>query len=140
MKTQKCFAAGLLALACVGVQAEFVVVVGAKSPVAALTAEQAAQLFLGKVSTFPGGEQATPIDLPDGAAIRNEFYEKLTNKTQKQVLAYRANMVFSGKGKPPKEVASSQDVKKAVAESPGAVGYIEKSAADSSVKVVFTQP
>jgi len=140
MKTQKLLAASALVLGCVVAQAEFVVVVGAKSPVSTLTSEQVAQIFLGKVSTFPGGEQASPIDQPDGVGIRNEFYEKLTNKTQKQVLAYRANMVFSGKGKPPKEVANSQDVKKALSESPSSIGYIEKAAVDGSVKVVFTQP
>lgn len=140
MKTQKYVAAGLLSLGCVLAHAEFVVVVSAKSPVTALTAEQTAQIFLGKVSTFPSGEAATPVDQPDGAAIRNEFYEKLTNKTQKQVLAYRANMVFSGKGKPPKEAPSSKDVKKLVAESPNVIGYIEKSVADDSVRIIFTQP
>jgi len=140
MKTQKYVAALLVSVGCASVYAEFVVVVGTKSPVAALTSEQAAQIFLGKVSTFPGGEAATPLDQVDGVPIRNEFYENLTNKTQKQVSTIRANMVFSGKGKPPKELPSSQDVKKAVAEMPGAIGYIEKSAVDGSVRVVLTQP
>lgn len=140
MNTQKFLATSALVLGCMAAHAEFVVVVSSKSPVSSLTAEQVAQIFLGKVSTFPGGEQASPIDHPDGAGIRNEFYEKLTNKTQKQVLAYRANMVFSGKGKPPKEAANSQEVKKAVSDSPGSIGYIEKAAVDGSVKVVFTQP
>ncbi len=140
MKTQKYVAALVLSVGCAWVHAEFVVVVGAKNPIATLTPEQSAQIFLGKVSTFPGGESATPLDLPDGVPLRNEFYEKLTNKTQKQVLAFRANMVFSGKGKPPKELASSQDVKKAVVENPNAIGYIEKSAVDSSVRVILTQP
>lgn len=140
MKTQKLLAAGLLSAVCLLAHAEFVVVVSAKSPVNALTSEQASQIFLGKVATFPGGEAATPVDQPDGAPIRNEFYEKLTSKTQKQILAYRANMVFSGKGKPPKELPSSQDVKKAVSESPNVIGYIEKSAVDSSVRIILTQP
>lgn len=140
MKTQKYVTAGLLLLGGALAHAEFVVVVSAKSPVTALTAEQTAQIFLGKVASFPGGEVATPVDQPDGVAIRNEFYEKLTNKTQKQVLAYRANMVFSGKGKPPKEAPSSKDVKKLVVESPNVIGYIEKSVADDSVRIIFTQP
>lgn len=140
MKTQKFLAVSALLFGCICANAEFVVVVGAKSPVNALTSEQVAQIFLGKVSTFPGGEQAAPIDQPDGLAIRNEFYEKLTNKTQKQISAYRANMVFSGKGKPPKEVANSQEVKKALSEGPSFIGYMEKATVDSTVKVVLTPP
>ena len=37
-------------------------------------------------------------------------------------------------------VADSAAVKKAVAADPKAIGYIEKSAADASVKVIFTAP
>ncbi len=140
MKTQKYIAAGLLGMVCALAHAEFVVVVSAKSPVTALTAEQAAQIFLGKVSVFPGGEPSIPVDQPEGAPVRNEFYEKLTNKTPKQVLAYRANMVFSGKGRAPKELSNSQEVKKIVADNPNVVGYLEKSSVDSSVRVVLTQP
>lgn len=140
MKTQKYIAAGLLGMVCALAHAEFVVVVSAKSALTALTAEQTAQIFLGKVSVFPGGEPSIPVDQPEGAPVRNEFYEKLTNKTPKQVLAYRANMVFSGKGRAPKELSSSQEVKKIVADNPNVVGYMEKSSVDNSVRVVLTQP
>jgi hypothetical protein len=46
--------------------------------------------------------------------------------------------VFSGKVQPPKEAADAAAVKKAVAADPKAVGYIEKSAVDGTVKVVST--
>jgi hypothetical protein len=47
-------------------------------------------------------------------------------------------LVFSGKGQAPKELADNAAVKKAVATDPKAVGYIDKSAVDGSVKVVST--
>lgn len=146
MKTQKYVATWLMALVCGVVSfpgmahAEFVIVVSSRSPVTALTSEQAAQVFLGKVSVFPNGDQAIPLDQPEGAAIRNEFYDKLTNKTPKQVLAYRANMVFSGKGRPPKELPSSKDVKKIVADNLNTIGYMEKASVDDTLRVVFAQP
>jgi len=46
--------------------AEFVVVVNPKNPVSSLTARQVAQIYLGRVGSFAGGGQATPIDLPEG--------------------------------------------------------------------------
>ena len=49
-----------------------------------------------------------------------------------------SRLVFSGKATPPKEMANSADMKKFVAGNPDAIGYIEKSAVDSSVKVVFS--
>jgi ABC-type phosphate transport system substrate-binding protein len=38
------------------------------------------------------------------------------------------------------EVQSSVDVKKTVAANPKAIGYIEKSAVDATVKVIYTAP
>lgn len=139
MKTHKYFFAGILAFAWMYARAEFAVIVSANAPVAALTAEQVSQIFLGKMSTFPGGEQAIPLDLPEGSSIRNEFYEKLANKSPKQLMAYRANRAFSGKGMPPRELPSGPEVTKIVAANPNTVGYVEKSEVDGSVKVVFSR-
>jgi len=49
-------------------------------------------------------------------------------------------IVFTGKGKSPKEYKSSAEVKKAVSENVNAIGYIEKAAADDTVKVIATIP
>ncbi len=51
-----------------------------------------------------------------------------------------SKIVFTGKGKPPKECKSSVEVKKVVSENVNAIGYIEKSAVDDSVKVIATIP
>jgi len=114
--------------------AEVVAVVGAKSPAASMSNEQVAQFFLGKSSSM------TPIDQPDGNAVRNEFYKKVTDKDASQAKALWSKLVFTGKATPPKEVAGSAEVKKAVAADPKAIGYIEKSAVDATVKVVLTAP
>lgn len=118
--------------------AEVVVVVSAKSPVGPLTADQAAQIFLGKSATFPGGGQAVPIDQAESAPARSDFYQKVTGKDASQLKAYWSKIVFTGKGQPPKEVPGNADVKKLVAENPSLIGYIDKGAVDSSVKAVLT--
>ncbi len=114
--------------------AEVVAVVGAKSPAAAMTNDQVAQFFLGKSTSM------TPIDQPDGSAVRNEFYKKVADKEASQAKALWSKLVFTGKATMPKEVAGSAEVKKAVAADPKAIGYIEKAAVDASVKVVLTAP
>ncbi|MFL6711160.1 MAG: hypothetical protein ACJ8HI_23415 [Massilia sp.] len=125
--------AGALVCASAGAMAEVVAVVGAKSPAASMSNEQVAQFFLGKSTTM------TPIDQPEGA-LRNEFYKKVADKDASQAKALWSKLVFTGKATPPKEVATSADVKKAVAADPKAIGYIEKSAVDATVKVVLTAP
>ena len=114
--------------------AEVVVVVNPKSAASAMTNEQVAQFFLGKSTAM------TPIDQSESAPVRAEFYKKVTDKEPSQAKALWSKLVFTGKATLPREVASSADVKKAVAADPKAIGYIEKSAVDASVKVVLTTP
>ncbi|CAH0348973.1 hypothetical protein [Aquabacterium sp. CECT 9606] len=97
---------------------------------AAMTKDQVADVFLGK------SQSAVPIDQVESSPIRAEFYKKATGRDPAQIKALWSRLVFSGKAQPPKEVADSSAVKKAVAADPKAIGYIEKSAVDGSVKVL----
>jgi ABC-type phosphate transport system substrate-binding protein len=119
-----------LGVACTSAVAQ-VVVVGAKSPASILSKEQVADAFMGRM---PGVE---PIDQTEGNPIREEFYPRALGKTASQVKSYWSKLFFSGKGTIPKEFPSSAEVKKALAGNPKAIGYIEKSAVDAGVKVVF---
>ena len=124
--------------AAVAAQAQVAVVVNPKSPVASMTADQVASIFLGKSNQLPNGSAAQAVDLPDSAAAREHFYSKATGKSSAQVKAAWSRLVFSGKGTPPKELGRAADVKKFVAANADAIGYIEKSAVDGSVKVVLS--
>jgi hypothetical protein len=129
-KCHALLAAGLLALAGAASAADLVVV---GSPGAsALSKEQVADLFLGK------SQSATPIDQLEGSPTYAEFYRKATGRDAAQVKATWARLVFSGKAQAPRQLADAAAVKKAIAADPKAVGYIEKSAVDSSVKVLLT--
>ena len=119
---------------------DIVVIVNPKNSTPALTSEQVEGVFLGKTSTLPGGGTAAPVDQAMGSPLRDAFYQKAASKDAAQVKAVWSRIVFSGKGTPPKTLGSSEDVKKFVASDPNGIGYIEKSAADSSVKVVLTLP
>ena len=114
--------------------AEVVVVVNAKAAESTMSKEQVAQFFLGKSTAM------TPIDQAESAPIRAEFYKKVADKDAAQAKALWSKLVFTGKATMPKEVADSAAVKAAVAANPKAIGYIDKSAVDGSVKVVYTAP
>lgn len=114
--------------------AEVVVVINPKNAAAALSNEQISQFFLGRSTTF------TPIDQSESSPIRAEFYKKIADKELPQVKTIWSKLVFTGKGTLPKEYSSSADVKKAITANVNAIGYIEKSAVDASVKVVATLP
>ncbi|SEN79480.1 hypothetical protein SAMN05428959_103158 [Duganella sp. CF517] len=123
-------AAGVCAFGAPSFAAEIVVIVSPKNPATRMFSEQAGQFFLGKSTLF------TPIEHTDGA-LRNEFYKKVLDKDATQVKAIWSKLVFTGKASAPKEYASSAEVKKAVAADPTAIGYIEKSQVDDTIKVIL---
>ncbi|MYM39723.1 hypothetical protein [Duganella qianjiadongensis] len=124
-------AAGLGMAAAPLFAAEIVVIVNPKNPATRMFSEQAGQFFLGKSTLF------TPVEHTDGA-LRNEFYKKVLDKDATQVKAIWSKLVFTGKATAPKEYGSSAEVKKAVAADVSAIGYIEKSQVDDTVKVILT--
>lgn len=124
-----CAAASFMSLPAL---AEVVVVVNPKAAESTLGKEQVAQFFLGRSTAM------TPIDQPDGTPLRAEFYKKVTDKDASQVKALWSKLVFTGKATMPKEVADNAAVKAAIAANPKAIGYIDKSAVDATVKVVYS--
>lgn len=120
-----------LALACGAAQAADLVVIGNLSA-SPMSKDQVTDTFLGK------NPASIPVDLVESSPLRAEFYKKATGRDAAQIKALWSRLVFSGKAQPPKELADATAVKKAVAADPKAVGYIEKSAVDGSVKVLAT--
>lgn len=119
------------------VWAEVAVVVGASSAVSALTQDQVSQIFLGKASSYPDGGHAAPIDQVAGTPVRDAFYDKVAGKSAAQMKAYWSRLIFSGKGKPPEEKDGAAGVKEALGADSAAIGYLDASDVDASVKVVL---
>jgi ABC-type phosphate transport system substrate-binding protein len=119
------------------VKADVVAVVSAKSPVTTLSMSQVADIFSGRASRFPNGVQAFPIDQAEGSAVRDEFYSKVVGKTAAQIKAYWSKIIFTGRGQPPPIVPNSIEMKKRINDNPAAIGYIDRSLVDESVRVVF---
>lgn len=129
--------AATLAMAANAMAADMVVVVSARNPVNALRQEQVADIFLGHIGRFPDGSEARALDQPLGSPLRNRFYARVASKSPALLKAHWSRMIFTGRGQPPRELPNSAAVRKAVAENPGAIGYIERSALDASVKAVL---
>ncbi len=132
-----CFAfAVLLSIPC-GLLAEVLVVAGADSPAITLSKDQISDIFLGKITSLPNGSSVTPVDQPESNPLRDEFYLKVANKSAAQAKALWAKLYFTGRGEPPREARDDDDIKKIVNSTRGAIGYIDQSAVDKSVKVLL---
>ena len=128
----------VLACACIAAnsQADVVVIAGATSSVGTLTKEQVAQIYLGKVKSYPGGGAAVTAITGNGP-IRDEFLSSVLEKTDSQARATWSRLVFTGTGNAPKELKDAAETKQLVAANPNIVGVIDKASVDKSVKVIF---
>ena len=136
---KRCMATAGLTLSTLAL-ADVAVIVHPTSTVASMTAEDVARIFLGKTNNFPGGAQAIPINQDDGSAARTKFNEDVCKKNASQYKAYWSQLMFTGKGTPPKDAGKDAAVKALIAANPNMIGYIDSSAVDASVKVVLKVP
>jgi ABC-type phosphate transport system substrate-binding protein len=113
-------------------RADVVVIVSAQSSAAKITPDQISRVYLGKSNTM------TPVDIADPSVARREFYAKVVGKDDAQVKARRLSLVITGKGSSPKELSSGAEVVKDVAADPNAIGYVDRSYVNLTVKIVYT--
>jgi ABC-type phosphate transport system substrate-binding protein len=109
--------------------ADVVVIVSAKSTATTMRADEISQIFLGKSTAMKPVNNTSPV--------RSQFYKLVTRTDEAQVKATWAKLVFTGKALPPKELPSTADVVKAVAADPNAIGYVERTDLDPSVRVIY---
>ena len=118
-----------------GARAEVVVIVSPRSALAALNKEQVKNLYLGTEKEFPGG--GVPfLTMLNGGSARDEFFAKILGMSNAQARGIWARLIFTGRGTAPKE-GSAEEIKKLVSDNPNAIGIIDQSAVDATVKVVL---
>ena len=114
----------------------FRLVVNAQSTAEPLDRAFVADVFLKKVTRWPDGEAIRAVDLRFDAPTRQEFSERVLQRSPAAVRNYWQQRIFTGRGVPPPELASDEAVLAYVREHRGAVGYVSAGAETSSVKVL----
>jgi ABC-type phosphate transport system substrate-binding protein len=114
-----------------------VVVVNPQSGVDKLSREEIIDIFLGRYRKLPSGKTALPIDMAEANTERGRFYQLLVKKSSSEMSSYWARLVFSGQTSPPFQVPDTKAALELVQSSPNAIAYIDRSAVNASVKVVF---
>lgn len=117
------------------VQAE-VVVIGNPSITASLSKAEVKNLFLGKRKALPDGTKIAVVEQAPDSNVRSEFHTKFTKKTQAQLNSYWTRLVFTGKGKMPKEASDSKEIISMIASNPGLIGYVDSSEVSAGVVVL----
>ncbi len=102
-----------------------------------LTAKEVRAIYLAKTNAFPSGEKVQPLDVNNNDDIKHKFSKDVLRKSPSSLNSYWSRMIFSAKGTPPQSLSMSA-VKAKVANDKSAIGYIDSSLVDSSVKVVYS--
>ena len=92
-------------------------------------------LFSGKQKSFPDGNTAIVLSLPEGDSHLSAFNSKVLGKTDSQIKAYWSKVMFTGKGTPPKDV-SQDEMLRLVAENPNTIGIVDAGKATNSVRII----
>lgn len=117
-------------------RAELVIIVHPSNPIERITMPQIADIYLKKKFSFPQGRSVEPIDQEANNPIRSMFYATILGRTEAQIRAYWSKRIYAGKRYPPDTLSSDQQVREYIAEHRDAIGYIDDSSVDDSVRVV----
>lgn len=113
-----------------------VVIVSSASPVTEISRLLLTDLYTGRASRFPNGTAAVPIDQRPGSADRAEFSESFLGRSEAQIKAHWAKIIFTGRGRPPAEASDGESARRMVARDPRAIGYVDSRLVDTTVRVV----
>lgn len=102
-----------------------------------IDADVVKRIYTGKVSAFPNGNEAIPVNLTN--SVQDTFNDTVVGRSTSQVKALWSKLIFTGKGTPPKEVGSDEEVIDLVSKNESVIGYVDESKVTSSVKVLFTK-
>jgi ABC-type phosphate transport system substrate-binding protein len=115
-------------------RAQIAVIVNPKNPVKDLSLEELRRLYLGRTTTF---RQNQPVMLLEQAAVSAAFYQAALGMSESRVRRHWIGIVFSGEtAKPPRSIAASEELKRAVDQNPGAIAFIDLAETDPSMKVL----
>ncbi|MEP6494146.1 MAG: hypothetical protein ABJF01_15790 [bacterium] len=118
-------------------QTGFLVIVNHANPVTSLTASELSRVFLHTQATWPSGARAQPVDQGELSNVRRRFSDDVHRMDVPSVQEYWQEVVFSGRGAPPPQRASDDEVIAYVRTHPNAVGYVAVTAVTNDVKVVL---
>lgn len=144
MKTRRTLVAALVLLTTLGVWAQsseaegesIVVIVNKANPASSLGANELRPIFQTTKMSWSTGGEAAPFNLPSDSSLRQDFDRAVLGLDPDRVARYWQDRKIRGGARGPRVLPSPNAVLAAVAATTGAIGYLNASAANGTVKVV----
>lgn len=126
----------MLNLIAVAAHAEVVVVVSSQNPVETLSRTELTDIYLGRAQRWPNGEPVVPIDQNERVPAYEEFYRQYLERSPAQVKAHWSKLIFTGRGRPPRNVENGEAMAELIADNPNAIGYIDSELVNDRLQMV----
>lgn len=121
-------------------QESFAVIVNASNPVSSLTRAQVADIFMKRLTEWPGGGGAIhPVDLPAVSPVRDAFSRAIHGRPGSAVASFWGQQLFSGRGTPPPQRPADRGVVEFVRGDASAIGYVSAGGVPPDLKVLRVQ-
>ncbi|MFT5315859.1 MAG: ABC-type phosphate transport system substrate-binding protein [Candidatus Krumholzibacteriia bacterium] len=115
--------------------AELVIIANPAQSGLDLQAKDLERIYMGKMSRWDNDEAIVPVMLK-GGPVHEAFVESYLDRSPHRFVTYWRQMIFTGKGTPPKSFASEEELIAFVAATPGSVGYASAVTGGQDVKVL----
>lgn len=96
-------------------------------------------VFLGKKVSWDGAGRVT-LAVLKGGPVADEFLKGAVEMTVSAFNNHWRRLAMTGGGTAPKSFDKEEDLRKFVAETPGAVGFVDSANADASVALLASAP
>ena len=115
----------------------FKVVVNVSNSTTEISKESLSTCFMKQTTMWISGLPVVPVDQATNSETRMVFSKEVHGRDVNAIKSFWQRQIFSGKGVPPPEKASDDEVLAFVRANPGAVGYVSFNAdIGSGVKVL----
>ena len=115
--------------------ADVTIIAHKDSSESSLSAKELQEIFLGKRVQWKDNSTIHPSTVK-GGALHGDFLKQYVKKSPAQWIAHWKRMVFTGNGTPPKQFASQEELLEYVANTPGAIGYIDEATTAENVLIL----
>jgi len=104
-----------------------------------LDAATVKSIFLGKKVAWDGAGRIT-LAVLKGGPVAEEYFKSAVGMAASAFNNHWRRLAMTGGGTAPKSFEKEEDLRKFVAETPGAVGFVDRANADDSVAILTPAP
>lgn len=94
------------------------------------------RIYTGKVVEV-GGVRVTPVNLSPGSELRARFLRDYLGQDEDNYTGYWTVRRYVGKGTPPRELSSPEEMSRFIAKTAGAIGYIDETELTPDVRILL---